>query len=233
MDEHGHGTHIAGVISGKNGIAPGVSLMILKYFDEMATGEQNLSYTVNAIYYAVHMGAKIINYSGGGILRSREEEDALKWAESHGVLVVAAAGNEGLNSDFFHFYPADYDLPNILSVGAIDRNAQILSLSNFGKSTVDISAPGKNIYSTLHGGIYGFMTGTSQATAFASGVSALLMSQNPEMRKPETLIRHLLTRTQSKPQLRGLSRSEAILDAEMALTPDTPKSRGTVYAAEN
>lgn len=170
---------------------------------------------------------------GGGILRSQEEQSALEWAAGHGVLVVAAAGNEGLNSDFFHFYPADYDLTNILSVGAVDRKSQPLAISNFGKSTVDISAPGKNIYSTLPGGEHGFMTGTSQATAFVSGISALIMSHQPELRKPERLIHHLLGQTRRLPQLRGLSRSEAVADASRALGPGAKPAIETVFAADN
>ncbi|NJL24144.1 MAG: S8 family serine peptidase [Calothrix sp. SM1_5_4] len=141
MDEHGHGTHIAGIVGAANGFAPQVSLMILKYFDEGNNGGQNLRYTVEAIRYATRMGANIINYSGGGILRSSEEEAALAEAAAHGILVVAAAGNEGMNSDFFHFYPANYNLPNILSVTAVDQDGRLMDSSNFGRATVDL-APG-------------------------------------------------------------------------------------------
>lgn len=218
MDEHGHGTHIAGIIgAGSSGVAPHVSLMILKYYDETTTGEENLRYTVKAIRYAVKMGAKIINYSGGGILRSEEEEAALRWAAQRGVLVVAAAGNEGLNSDFFHFYPADYELPNILSVTATDRNGSLLGVSNYGKSTVDLAAPGKNIYSTLPNNEHGYMTGTSQATAFVTGLAALVMAQDGSLTKPELLISHLLKRGRPLASLRGRTRAESIINAEYAL----------------
>ena len=223
-DNHGHGTHIAGIIGARKvdgvmsaGVAPQVSLMILKYYDTEASGKANLDHTVAAIRYAVRMGADIINYSGGGVVRSREEEEALRWASEQGVLVVAAAGNEGSNSDFYHFYPADYELPNILSVAALDRNDKILSLSNYGLHTVDLAAPGKNIYSTLPGGLYGYMTGTSQATAFVTGVAALLMANDPKMRDPATLIDHLLNHSRKRVDLTAKLRSGSVLDAEEAL----------------
>jgi len=223
QDEHGHGTHIAGIIGGKAlrgpgsiGVAPHVSLMILKYYDSENSGVDNLKHTVAAIRYAVTMGAKIINYSGGGIIRSREEEAVIAWAAAQGVLVVAAAGNEGLNSDFFHFYPANYDLENILSVAAVDREGVLLEVSNWGPSTVDLAAPGKNIYSTLPNGQFGYMTGTSQATAFVSGVAALMLAQDEQM-QPPALIAQLVGQGRPISSLRGKVRSGDIVDASTAL----------------
>lgn len=216
MDDHGHGTHIAGIVGGDNGVAPQVSLMILKYYDEANNGEENLRHTVQALQYAVDMGAQIINYSGGGILKSVQEERALKYAALNHVLVVAAAGNEGLNTDFFHFYPADYDLPNILSVAAVDRHGRLLDLSNYGRSTVDVAAPGRNIYSALPDGEHGFMSGTSQATAFVSGVAALMMAKDPALRdSPEDLISHLLKHGRKSDLLYKIG-SGQMLDAQLA-----------------
>jgi thermitase len=217
-DEHGHGTHIAGIVGADHGVAPQVSLMILKYYDESNSGEDNLRHTIEAIRYAVKMGANIINYSGGGVLRSSQEEKALKFAADHQVLVVAAAGNEGLNSDFFHFYPADYDLPNILSVAAVDRKGQLLALSNYGRATVDIAAPGRNIYSTLPHGAHGFMSGTSQATAFVTGVAALMMADDPIYKDPQRLIRQLLGHGRQSAALAKIGRGQ-LLDAASALKP--------------
>ncbi len=157
-DNHGHGTHIAGIIGaqagnqkGISGISPEVSLMIIKYYDPKVTNTDNLKNTINSINYAIKMGAQIINYSGGGTDYSQEEFDAVKKAEKNGILFVAAAGNERSNSDQFHYYPADYKLSNIISVTALDPSKEILSTSNFGIETVDIAAPGQNIISTLPG----------------------------------------------------------------------------------
>ena len=221
MDEHGHGTHISG-ISGKVGggsseAVSNVKMMILKYYDVENDGLENLQNTVEAIRYAVRMGADVINYSGGGALRSQEEEAVLRWASEQGVLVVAAAGNEGVNSDFVHFYPADYELPNILSVAATDQDDELLRLSNYGTHTVQIAAPGKNIYSTLPNAQYGYMSGTSQATAFATGVAALLMTRDPRLRDPAAMIRHLIQTSSPRPALRAKLFSGGVLDASVAL----------------
>ena len=188
-DHHGHGTHIAGIIGaeggngiGVRGVAQNVELMVLKYYDPTATGNDNLNHTVQAIRYAVAMGAHIINYSAGGLEPSAAEKQAVALARQHGILFVAAAGNEGSNSDRMEarYYPADYDLDNIISVTAINSYNQVLSSSNYGTKTVDIAAPGANIYSTLPGGKYGSLRGTSQATAFVSGVAAVLMGLNDD-----------------------------------------------------
>src|SRR5690606_35171285 len=118
---------------------------------------------VNAIEYAVQMNAHLINFSAGGKERNSSEEKAIAKAHEKGILFVAAAGNDRLNSDVFGFYPADYDLPNILSVGAIGKDKNILKISNFGRRTVDLAAPGEAIISTYPGGGYELMSGTSQA----------------------------------------------------------------------
>lgn len=187
-DLHGHGTHVAGIIQS---ISPKSSIMTLKYYDPKADGATNLANTVKAIEYALKMNAKIINYSGGGTSKYPEEEAVIRKAQDQGVLFVAAAGNEKSDSDIFGFYPADYELSNIISVTAIDANRRILPSSNFGVNSVDIAAPGHNIVSTLPGGKFGTMTGTSQATAFVTGTAALLMAENPEFKDPEKVIRQL------------------------------------------
>ena len=184
-DHHGHGTHVAGIIGavggnniGISGVCPKVSLMILKYFDPISHNNDNLKNTVRAVRYAVANGAQIINYSGGGIEPNEDEKAAIMSAREKGILFVAAAGNEKSNSDTSHYYPADYGLDNIISVTAINPDAQVLASSNYGVKTVHIAAPGEGIYSTLPDGAYGFMTGTSQATGFVTGVAALLFAQN-------------------------------------------------------
>lgn len=187
-DNHGHGTHIAGIIGAKggngfgiSGVSPNVSIMVLKYYDPKASNSNNLKNTIQAIRYAIKMKANIINYSGGGTDYSAEEFAAVKDAEKAGILFVAAAGNEKSNSDENgkHYYPADYELSNIISVTAVNKEeTKVLSSSNYGVRTVDLAAPGENIYSALPNNSFGLMTGTSQATAFVSGVAALVMAHN-------------------------------------------------------
>ncbi len=205
-DNHSHGTHIAGIIGARGtktgesrGVCPNVSLMILKYYDPRVPNTNNLKNTVESIRYAVKMkdqldrqakakGAPtvnmIINYSGGGTEFSQEEHDAVQLAGEHGILFVAAAGNEHSNSDEKgkHYYPADYGLTNIISVTAVNKTeTTVLPSSNYGVRSVDLAAPGENIYSTVPGGGYNLMTGTSQATAFVTGVAALVWGHNKEL----------------------------------------------------
>lgn len=182
-DNHGHGTHIAGIIGaeagngkGVSGIAPEVSMMILKYYDPKVPHTDNLKNTIAAIQYAIKMKAHIVNYSGGGLEFSKAEKDVVDEARRQGMLFVAAAGNERSNSDVAPYYPADYKLTNIISVTAIDPGTQVLSSSNYGIESVHIAAPGQNILSTLPDNKYGFMTGTSQATAFVTGAAAVVMA---------------------------------------------------------
>ncbi|MCB0408395.1 MAG: S8 family serine peptidase, partial [Bdellovibrionales bacterium] len=221
---HGHGTHIAGIIGaeggngiGISGVAPKVSLMILKYYDPKAPGVNNLMNTVKAIDYAVKMNALIINYSGGGLEKSPQEIAAIQRAKQKGILFVAAAGNEQSNSDIHGYYPADYDLDNIISVTAIDRSRKVLDSSNYGVNSVDLAAPGNNIYSLLPGGKYGYMTGTSQATAFVTGVAALVMAQDPDLRNAEKIVKYLTQTGDIDPQLIGKTRYNKRLNSYKAL----------------
>lgn len=223
-DEHGHGTHIAGIIGaeggngiGVSGVSPKVSLMILKYYDAKGSEMNNLVNTVKAIDYAVNKDCNIINYSGGGIAPSTEEKAAIERAMKKGILFVAAAGNERSNSDVRKYYPADYGLANILSVTAVDRFQNVLPSSNWGEQTVDIAAPGNDIISTLPNGQYGYMTGTSQATAFATGVAALVMANNASLRKADQIKKYLTRTGDTDEKLTGKTRYRKRLNSYKAL----------------
>ncbi|MBY0472187.1 S8 family serine peptidase [bacterium] len=224
-DLHGHGTHVAGIIGaavdqkkGVAGVANEVSIMSVKYYSDANTGLVNLANTVKALNYAIDHGARIINYSGGGPEFAEEEYLAIRRAESKGILLVAAAGNEHQDTDKVanYYYPQSYHLSNIISVAATDINNNLLKSSNWGKKRVDVAAPGENIYSTLPGGNYGYMTGTSQATAFVTGVAALLLSQDPSLTPSQ--IRQLITASADKiPQLKEKVSSGGRVNAYAAL----------------
>lgn len=193
-DKHGHGSHVGGIIgatakagAGAAGVAPNICIMAVRYYSDTASGAQNLSNTVKAINYAVDNGAHIINYSGGGAEFSASELKAIKRAEAKGIIFVAAAGNEYQNTDESgkSYYPAAYGLTNIIAVAATNIRNQLLPSSNWGKKHVHVAAPGENIYSTLPKGRYGYLTGTSQATAFVSGLAALILSENPKLKPSE------------------------------------------------
>lgn len=234
-DNHGHGTHIAGIIGavgGNNfgivGVSPKVSLMILKYYDPKSVNNNNLKNTMRAFDYAIKNGADIINYSGGGTAPSAEEKAIIKRAQELGILVVAAAGNESSNSDYNKFYPADYNLDNIISVTAVNQKTSVLPSSNYGQASVDLAAPGQNIYSTfpMNKGQFGYLTGTSQATAYVTGVAALIKAHNPSWSAAQVR-KHMIHTGDKVATLAGKTRYQrkintyralAILDQGVGLT---------------
>lgn len=187
-DNHGHGTHVAAIIAGKeSGVSPNTKIMVLKYTDPKKFDFDASQTTVQAIEYATKMGAHIINYSSGGYSASPEEKEAIRKASEKGVLFVAAAGNDGLNTDKVPFYPASYGLKNIISVSASDMARKLLQLSNYGTRSATLIAPGKDVESALPREKYGRMSGTSQATAFVSGSASVIMSNFGFQFKPEAV----------------------------------------------
>lgn len=214
IDSHGHGTHVAGIIKS---VHPDVKILALKYYNPQASGQDNLNSTIEALRYAVEHNVDIINYSGGGPEPSLEELRILKLAEKKGILVVAAAGNEESNIDHKSnaYYPASYGLSNIITVTAHDQSLQTLASSNYGKKSVDLSAPGHRIKSSLPNSRAGFLTGTSQATAFVSGVASLLKSQFTEL-TTDHLKSLIVQSVKSETTLAEKTSSGGRLDAEKA-----------------
>jgi subtilisin family serine protease len=190
MDDEGHGTHVAGTIgavgnngSGVTGVAWNVSIMPLKFLDRNGSG--TTTGAIAALNYATRMrrdfGVNIIatNNSWGGGGFSTGLRDAIDAGGRAGILFVAAAGNEANNNDAFASYPASYTSEAIISVAATTRENQLASFSNYGVSSVDIGAPGQQIYSTLPGNTYGSYSGTSMAAPHVAGTVALLASSVP------------------------------------------------------
>lgn len=224
-DDNGHGTHVAGIIgatidlsAGVAGVSPHVSIMPIKYYSDANPGSVNLRNTIKGIYYAIDHKAKIVNYSGGGPEFSEDEYLAIKKAEHNDVLFVAAAGNEHQNTDLVenYYYPSAYRLSNVISVAAVDINGNLLPSSNWGKAKVDVAAPGENIYSTLPGGRYGYMSGTSQATAFVSGIAALILSIRPCL-KPSQVKNIIVSTVDKSLILQGKVASAGRVNAYAAL----------------
>lgn len=198
IDQNGHGTHIAGIISGAS-IARdqhiNLSIMDLKIF-EQAGGD--LFDLVCATNFAIDNGAKIINQSLGFYSSHAPQvlKDILMKADANNVLVVTSAGNDMLNNDLIqsidppnvilHHYPSDIDLDNIISVAAVSENnpANLWTGSefgsNYGETQVDVAAPGENILSTFLGGT-AKLSGTSMATGQITRVAAILKIDNPSL----------------------------------------------------
>jgi len=176
-DMYGHGTHVAGIAAaatnngvGVAGLGYNSSIMNGKVLDD--TGSGYYSWIANGITWATDNGAKVINMSLGGTAADSTLASAVDYAWSEGVVVVAAAGNNG-NS--LPFYPAAYD--NCIAVGATDRKDAKASFSNYG-SWVDVAAPGVDIYSTYNTGGYISMSGTSMASPHVAGLAALVWATN-------------------------------------------------------
>jgi subtilisin family serine protease len=183
QDDNGHGTHVAGIIAarGGNGIgATGVAwralLMSVKVLGAAAEGDTDG--VAAGIDYAVGHGARIINLSLAGNQPSATLDRALIRARDAGVLVLAAAGNQGKDLGVLPTYPATSTLENVVAVGATDIQGALSLISSFGKA-VDLVAPGEMVLAPALGGDYEFRTGTSMAAPMAAGAAALVASVAP------------------------------------------------------
>ncbi len=190
-----HGTHVAGIIAanrengiGIDGIAGSAEIMVIRAVPD---GDERDKDVANAIIYAVDNGAQIINMSFGKSYSPQKEavDKAVKYAEKKGVLLVHAAGNSSKNIDKGRNFPTkryskSSTASNWLEIGASswgDDENFVGSFSNFGKETVDVFAPGVQIYSTTPDNTYKTYDGTSMAAPATSGVAALLMSYFPDL----------------------------------------------------
>jgi subtilisin family serine protease len=181
-DDHGHGTAVAGVIAartqnheGQAGMCWKCSVMPVKVLDRNGSGPSS---TIAAgIVWAVGHGARVINLSLGGPGTTQALQDAVAFAASHDVIVVAAAGNSGSST---RFYPAAY--AGALSVAATTSSDNLYNWSNRGRDWVQVAAPGCNV-APLRGGGYGNFCGTSSATPIVSGIVALALSLDPGLGK--------------------------------------------------
>lgn len=161
MDDHGHGTHIAGIIN--TGACDGVELIPCKYYYVGGSGYNNLSNEIECIVKATKIKANVINLSGGGEDPSGAEAVAIQAFVKQGGVFIAAAGNDGRSLDERGYYPACYEIPNLVIVGSITAEGKQVSSSNYGKKVK--FEVGQSVTSTLPGNRYGKMSGTSQATA--------------------------------------------------------------------
>ncbi|MBW2175006.1 MAG: S8 family serine peptidase, partial [Deltaproteobacteria bacterium] len=157
-DLNSHGTHVAGTIAAQGNNGEGITgvnwnakIMALRVGGMLGT----IADATDAIHYAVDNGADVINASWGGGGYSQTLYNAINYANDHGVLFVASAGNDGSDNDSFPHYPSSYELDNIISVAATDQNDSLAGFSNYGFTTVDVAAPGVNIKSSIPQFAYG------------------------------------------------------------------------------
>jgi subtilisin family serine protease len=208
FDDNQHGSHTTGTIAatggngvGISGVAQRSSVMVLRFLGG-SQGSGTSEDAIKCIDYATANGAQIMSNSWGGGGFSQALLDSIKKANDKGILFVAAAGNSSANNDSSDSYPANYDLPNVLSVAATDAADNLAKFSNFGKTQVDLAAPGVNILSTVPGNRYASFSGTSMATPHVAGAAALLLSKYPKL-KANDLKKILMESVDTVPSLAG------------------------------
>ena len=219
--EDDHGSMVAGIIgavgdnrSDSAGVCWRVKLLSLR------TGNMlfhDVAAIVNAAYYAINKGANVMNMSFSSATYYMTIKAAIDAANEAGILVVAAAGNYELDADAWPRYPACYNSPNIISVGASTRDDTVWEYSNYGASSVDIFAPGKGIWSTDSDDGIGRDSGTSFSSPMVAGACALIWSHYPDLSASQVKAR-ILNYADKKPSFSGKCVSGGRLNVYQALT---------------
>lgn len=230
MDDNGHGTHCAGTIGavhdnsvGVAGVMADVTMIPIKFLD--AGGSGTLEAAIKSIDYATNLNVDLMSNSWGGGGRSQALYESIVRAAERGIIFTAAAGNSSSNNDSSPSYPASYDVPNVVSVAALTAQNDLAYFSSYGRNSVHIAAPGHNILSTVSGGKYEIMSGTSMATPHVSGVLGLLLAK--EGRIAHADLRERLTMTGVPvAALRGKTQTASRIDAYNLLTDTRPERSG-------
>jgi subtilisin family serine protease len=220
MDGHGHGTHCAGVIgashdeAGIAGVMADVQILSIKFLKDSGSGTTEGA--LKSIDYAIKRGVHVMSNSWGGGPFNQALFDAIKAADEAGIVFVAAAGNSRRNNNSSASYPANYEVDNIISVGAMDGAGKKASFSNYGSEKVHVFAPGVNIYSTVQNNGYKKMSGTSMACPHVSGVVGLLLAQDINL-TPLQVRDILIENSVQTTNLNSYSLSKGRVDAFKAL----------------
>lgn len=233
-DEDGHGTHVAGIIGakGNNGIGIcgvnwNVRLVALKIaYDD---GYLSVDAAIEALAYAKNNGIMITNNSYGGAQYSKIFRDAI---QKYGGIFVAAAGNDGKNTDTYKNYPSGFDCDNIISVASTDDNDQLSYFSNYGKNSVDIAAPGSSIYGTYRGQKYAYLSGTSMAAPFVAGTAALISSQHPDY-TTDQIKKAILLGADPLSNLSGKMQTSGRLNTFYSLSPRSSPPYAIIAASDD
>ena len=258
-DDNGHGTHVAGIIGavandahGVTGVSPSVSIMAVKFLDENKVGDS--SGAISAINYVSLMrqqyvatggvvGANVRVINASWVAQGTLDENlevALNTARESDILIVAAAGNgtalhRAVDIDESPVYPASYESPgepdNIISVTAMDRDGRLVPSYNFGDQSVDLAAPGREIYSTWLDDGHAYRDGTSMATPYVAGTAALVFANAPYELTAQEVRNAILTGVDPlDADDLGMVATDGRLNAYKALTADETAPRAEVIS---
>jgi len=233
MDDHNHGTHCSGTIGGvgDNGVGVAgvnwdVQIMALKFL--RASGSGPISAALGCLNYAVMMNVKVSSNSWGGGGFDNAFNTALNNARSKGHIFVAAAGNAGRDNDVTPNYPSNYPQDNVVAVAATDNRDAKAGFSSWGKTTVDLAAPGVNTLSTTRNNTYSFFSGTSMATPHVAGAVALVWDLHPNLTYSEVISRILGT-VDVIPSMNGLVVTNGRLNLQKATFNTAPAGVADAY----
>ena len=195
-DDVGHGTHVAGTAgaaengSGIVGLNPAARLVIIKNGGSSGPSTVN---SIKSINYAITTGAMVINMSWGGPNYSEAMLKSLKAAQKRNIIMIAAAGNDSINIDNNPTYPASYKIKNMITVASTNYNDTNSTFTNYGKNSVDIMAPGTDIWSADYTGnsSYKYASGTSMAAPLVSGIVSYYWSNKPSL-KAKKVVKNVL-----------------------------------------
>lgn len=228
VDDHYHGTHVSGILGAVGDDGKGIagvnwhtSIITLKFLGSDGSG--TVEGAIRTILYAADQGAKALNCSWGSDEYSQALLEAIEYAETRGMLIIAAAGNDGKDAGKNPEYPAAYERENVISVAASNSGGNLAWFSNYGALTVDLAAPGQDIYSTFNPlysqtktALYSTLSGTSMAAPHVTGAVGLIYAANPGLNWRE--VKDILLSTVSEtPKLQGKTLSGGILNLEAAV----------------
>jgi len=248
----GHGTHVAGIIGavrdnglGLQGIANNVQIMGVRMVPD---GDERDKDIANAIRYAADNGAKVINMSFGKAYVKNKQivDEAVKYAMEKDVLLVHAAGNDGVNTDNASNFPNRRYVDSLginqgegeawLEVGATswEKDNLIASFSNYGKRTVDVFAPGVDIYSSMPGSSYKEQSGTSMASPVVAGLAALIRSYFPKFNAVEVkdIIMQSVVKTEDKVKINDAGTNKKVLLSDISISGGIVNAYNAIELAE-
>ena len=224
IDFHSHGTHVAGTIGAKGNNGEGVvgvnhdaNIMGIRIFGPQGATAAGI---IRGIQYASKMGARVANNSWGGGAFNAGIKEAF---EQSPTLHMLSAGNNGRDNDTYDRYPGDYNSPNFVRVAATDHNDKLAGFSNYAPTTVELSAPGVNTYSTIPGDKYASKSGTSMATPHVTGAAALIAAAYPGITNEELKAR-LIDGVDPAPDTAGKTITGGRLNVGNSIQPEVVKA---------